>query len=65
VNGTATSSGSSKAIQDAGITPVLGGLEFAAELVQAMDLSRLERRDVSLGRLVQDLREQLNQWEQG
>jgi hypothetical protein len=53
-----------QAFLDAGIEPTLGGLDFAQEVVEAMDLPRLERKDASLGHLLQDLREQFNQWGQ-
>jgi hypothetical protein len=52
-----------QAVRDAGETPSLGGLEYAEALVREMDLPRLERKDASLGHLLQDLREQFNQWE--
>lgn len=54
-----------QAVRDAGVEPRLDGLEYAADLVAAMDLPRLERKDASFGRLLQDLRQQFNQWEQG
>ena len=53
-----------QSILDAGIEPTAGGLEFARQLVDAMNLPRLERKDVSLGHLLQDLREQFKRWEQ-
>lgn len=37
--------------------PTLGGLEFAQELVAAMDLYRASRREPSLGAFIQDLRD--------
>ncbi len=53
----------SQAVVDAGAEPTAGGLEFARDLVDAMDLPRLERRDASVGHFLQDFREKLNQWE--
>lgn len=53
-----------QAVRDTGFNPTLGGLEHAEALVQAMDLPRLERKDASLSRLLQDLRALFNQWEQ-
>jgi hypothetical protein len=51
-----------RAIRDAGLQPVLGGLEYAEELVQAMDLNRVAQADASFGHLLDDLRQQVNQW---
>ena len=48
-----------KAIRDAGHPPTLGGMEFAAELVGAMDLYRAGRADRSLKAFVDDLRGRL------
>jgi hypothetical protein len=53
-----------QAITDAGVKPFLGGIEYAADLVNAMDLTRLERLDVSLGHLLKDLRSCFNEWKQ-
>ncbi len=53
-----------QAISDAGVKPFLGGIEYAMELVNAMDLARLERVDDSLGHLLKDLRNCFNGWKQ-
>ncbi len=45
-----------RAIYDAGVIPTLGGIEFAEDLVQAMDLERAARADVSFKRFLDDLR---------
>jgi hypothetical protein len=45
-----------RAIADAGVIPTLGGIEFAEDLVQAMDLERAARADVSFKRFLDDLR---------
>lgn len=50
-----------KAVRQAGYPPTLGGIEFARELVAAMDLYRAGRRDHSLRALVDDLRGKLRQ----
>jgi hypothetical protein len=50
------------AIRDAGLQPVLGGLEYAEELIQALHLSRVGHADASFGHLLRDLRQQVNQW---
>jgi hypothetical protein len=51
-----------RAIRDAGLQPVLGGLEYAEELVQALDLNGVARADPSFGHLLDDLRQHVNQW---
>jgi hypothetical protein len=48
-----------KAIRDAGHIPTLGGIEFAQELVEAMDLYRAAKNDRSLGMFIEDMREVL------
>ncbi len=47
------------AIQQGGHPPTLGGIEFAAELVEAMDLYRAGKNDHSLKAFVDDLRGKL------
>jgi len=54
-----------RAIVDAGRTPLLGGLEYVADLVGAMDLEYVQRADDSLGRLVNALREAFAAWVRG
>lgn len=49
----------STAVQQAGHPPTLGGIEFASELVQGMDLYRAGRNDRSLKAFVDDLRGKL------
>ena len=44
------------AIQEAGHPQPLGGIEFAAELAEAMDLYRAGRADASLRAFLDDLR---------
>jgi hypothetical protein len=51
-----------QAIRSAGLQPVLGGLEYAEELVQALDLNRVAQADASFRHLLDDLRQQMNQW---
>lgn len=48
-----------KAVQQAGHPPTLGGIEFAAELVEGMDLYRAGKSDRSLKAFVDDLRAKL------
>lgn len=49
----------SDAIRQGGNPPTLSGIEFASELVSAMDLYRAARNDRSLGAFVDDLRGKL------
>jgi len=51
------------AIRKTGITPSLGGFEFAEDLVNAMDLDRAAGNDPSLGRLLADLRAAFKGWQ--
>lgn len=50
------------AIRAAGIIPNLGGIEFAEDLVQEMDLERAAQADRSLKRFLDDLDSHLRQW---
>ncbi len=45
-----------ESIRETGVRPELGGIEFAADLVQAMDIDRAARADPSLQAFVNDLR---------
>ena len=54
-----------KAVQQAGHPPTLGGIEFAAELVEGMDLYRAGRSDRSLKAFVDDLRGKLRTLRRG
>lgn len=51
------------AIRNAGITPSLGGFEFAEDIVNGMDLDRAGGNDVSLSRLVAELRSAFKGWQ--
>ena len=51
-----------KAIHDAGIKPVLGGLEYAEDIVRAMDLTRAANADRSFRRFFHDLRGVFREW---
>ena len=51
------------AIFDAGITPNLGGMEFAADIVQHMDMERTEQADDSFGRFVGSVRTAFYGWQ--
>ena len=51
------------AIHAAGITPALGGIEFAEDIVQHMDVERAMRADRSLERFVDELRSAFRRWQ--
>ena len=51
-----------EAIHTTGIIPILGGIEFAEDIVRAMDVDRAMRADRSLERFVNDLRAAFRQW---
>ena len=51
-----------EAIHTTGIIPILGGIEFAEDIVRAMDVERAIRADRSLERFVDDLRAAFRQW---
>ena len=51
-----------QAIHAAGITPTLGGIEFAKDIVQHMDVERAMRADRSLERFVGELRSAFHRW---
>ena len=50
-----------QAVYEAGRQPILGGLERAADLIQAMNIDRASRADDSLDRFVSDIRRTLRQ----
>jgi hypothetical protein len=52
------------AIRESGITPSLGGIEYAQDIVNEMDLDRVARNDDSLGRLLGDLDAVFREWAQ-
>ena len=51
-----------EAIFAAGVTPNLGGMEFAEDIVQQMDIERAEQADDSFRRFVGSLRTTLRGW---
>ena len=51
------------AIYAAGITPTLGGIEFAEDIVQYMNIDRAMRSDDSLRRFVSEIRQTFRQWQ--
>ncbi len=53
-----------EAVQKTGVNPPLGGIEYTEELVNAMDLERLEKTGDSLSKLLKALRLKFQEWEQ-
>lgn len=51
-----------QAVLDSGATPLLGGMEYAEDIVRVMDLERLRRRDESLGSFLEELQRRLRLW---
>ena len=51
-----------EAIDATGITPNLGGIEFAEDIVRHMDMERAGQADRSLQRFVNDMRNVFRQW---
>lgn len=51
-----------EAVRRAGISPSLGGIEYAEDIVNAMDLDRAGRDDPSLGHFLAELRLVLRGW---
>lgn len=51
-----------RSMRDTGISPPLGGMEYAEDIVNAMDLQRMEQTDDSLGRLLKELHDKFKEW---
>lgn len=51
------------AILAAGITPTLGGIEFASDIIQNLDIDRAARSDASLNHFVSEIRQTFRQWQ--
>jgi len=51
-----------RAVHGAGVTPVLGGIEWAEDIVAHLDLHRAGQNDAALAALVSDLRTKFNGW---
>jgi hypothetical protein len=49
-------------IRKSGVIPSLGGIEFAEDIVKAMDLDRACGADISLARFVNDLQSIFTEW---
>jgi hypothetical protein len=52
-----------EAVRQTGTDSLSGGLEYTEELVNEMDLERMERMEDSLGRFLKSLRQQLQIWQ--
>ena len=52
-----------KDIQSTGTIPLLGGIEYARDIVQHMNLDRIARQDRSFDRFVSDLRTTFSGWQ--
>lgn len=52
----------SEAVRATGVVPRLGGIEFAEDIVQKMDIESAGRADPSFGRVVDELRRIFRQW---
>jgi len=46
----------------AGVHPSLGGMEFAEDIVNAMDFKRMERIDHSLGQFLKSIKKKFREW---
>jgi len=50
------------AVRDAGVIPLIGGIEHAEEIIGAMNLQRMRQADKSLGRLLEELEHVFHEW---
>lgn len=51
-----------EAIRGTGVTPSLGGVEYAEDMVRKMDVERAKQADRSFARFVDDLRRAFWRW---
>lgn len=51
-----------EAIRGTGVTPSVGGIEYAEDIVRAMDVDRAMQADRSFARFVDGLRAELQSW---
>ena len=49
-------------MQSAGVVPPLGGIEYAEDIVNAMDLQRMEDANASFGKFLKDLQSKFKEW---
>jgi hypothetical protein len=52
------------AVREAGRSPLLGGMEYAEDIVHAMDLERMEQMEPSLGKAIRELNTKFKEWGQ-
>ena len=51
-----------EAVAQAGVVPLLGGIEYAEDLVNELDLMRARKADKAFDKAVDDLQTVLKQW---
>jgi len=51
-------------VQAANVKPILGGLEYAEDIIGAMDLVAVEMSESSFEKLLKELKARFNQWKQ-
>ena len=51
-----------EAMKNADVSPLLGGIEHAEDIVNAMDLVKMELADPSLGKFLKELKSKFNVW---
>jgi hypothetical protein len=51
-------------VQAADVRPILGGLEYAEDIIGAMDLAKVELSEPSFEKLLKELKARFNQWRQ-
>lgn len=51
-------------VQEADVKPILGGLEYAEDIIDAMNLVAVEASDPSLQKLLRELRARFSRWRQ-
>lgn len=51
-----------EAMRNAGIVPPLGGIEYARDIVNAMDFKRVAKTDCSFKKLLNDLTHKFSEW---
>jgi hypothetical protein len=51
-----------QAVVQSGATPLLGGMEYAQDIVRVMDLEAMQKQDESLGALLDELHRHFRAW---
>lgn len=51
-----------EAMIQSGVRPPLGGMEYAEDIVNAMDFERMEKSDPSLGHFLKSMRSKFKEW---